>query len=191
MIRQGDWSSPATIAFPKTPGVDFVGRICQIDPYLSERCGLAIGDRVTSLCTTGGNTRHIAIDYRKLARVPLTVDPAVATCIPETYLAAFQALHYGQNNAARYKPSSLKGKSILVLGSMTSNLGRAVAELGVLGGPRAIFSTSKKKHIHLLESMGLIPLDEDSMDWRIEHHGKLDLIISLDRFVLNDSADNQ
>jgi NADPH:quinone reductase-like Zn-dependent oxidoreductase len=181
-MRQGHWRAPVDIDLPSIPGVDFVGRIYAIDSILSKRTGFGIGDRVTSLCTTGGNTRYIAIDHQDLVRVPDTLDAALATCLPETYLAAFQALHHSHSNAIRYKKSALRGRSVLIVGYIHSNLGRAVAELAHAAGVRIVYGTAESKHFQQVHLLRIVPISPDITECS-SLHGEIDLIVSLDQAV--------
>lgn len=136
-----------------------------------------------SLCMAGGNARYISVDSNKIVRVPDSIEPVLATCLAETYLTAFQTLHHGQGNSNRYKKSSLKGKSILVLGSMTSRLGLAMVELATAAGVQNLFATAKSKQFQQLETLGVMPLNKDSIEWWGKLHARLDLIISLEQSV--------
>lgn len=178
------WKNKST-QLPNTPGVDFVGKIMNIDPRTSNRYGLAINDRVISLSNFGGNARYISTVSSKLVKVPASIDPVKAVCLAETYLAAFQTLHHGQDNSVRYMKSSMKRKSILVCGSLISNLGHALAQLSKIAGVENIFATSKPKYFKQLESMGFIPLNVDSILWLDKLKGCLDLVISLDEPIVS------
>jgi NADPH:quinone reductase-like Zn-dependent oxidoreductase len=182
-IRRGEWNGKGQIPLPNSPGVDIVGRLYRIDNESADRYGLAKGDRVVALTKWGGNSRYLAVKPEELVKVPLTVDPAEAACLPETYLSAFQALHHGQNGAIRYKTNSLRGKSFLVVGPMTSNMGRALGQLGIIAGVQNLYATAKPKHYQRLTSMGILPLSQDPLDWYQRLYGKIDLIISLDEEV--------
>jgi NADPH:quinone reductase-like Zn-dependent oxidoreductase len=178
LIRQGDWRSPVEISLPCTPGVDFSGRVYEIDPILSQKTGFAVGDQVLSLCTTGGNARYVVVDHQNLVKVQGKIESALATCLPETYLAAFQALHHSQSNSTRYKKSSLGGKAVLIVGTVTSNLGRAVAELSHAAGARVVYGTAELKHYKLLQALKVVPITTEGDECE-----EVDLIVSLDQEV--------
>jgi len=146
----------------------------------SKRYGLSIGDRVVSLVKWGGNARFISIDPSTLVKVPESVDPASTVCLAETYLKAFQMLHQGQRGKMRYRVDSLIGKSILIIGSAASNLGRAIANLASAGGAVRIYALAKQKHYQELISMGVSPLNTESPNWWPSLIGDVDYVISLE-----------
>lgn len=182
-IRQGNWKGSA-IPLPNCPGVDIVGKVYCIDKQCALRTKLRIGDRVTALTKYGGNSRYLAIDADQLVRVPDRTDPAEATCFPETYLTAFQALHYGQSGNLRYRANALRGKTILLLGPLTTTLIAAFGQLSVIAGARYIYSPAKARHFEKIESMGIVPLSEDPLDWFESLMGRVDLIISVNEEVI-------
>jgi NADPH:quinone reductase-like Zn-dependent oxidoreductase len=179
-IRQGNWQRQPEPPIPNTPGVDVVGRIYRIDTETKKRYGLSVGDRVISLVKWGGNSRYLVMDPSTAVKVPDSVDPAVAVCLTETYLAAFQVLHCKQNGKARYQDSSLKDKTVLILGNAVTNMGRAIAQLAAHAGATQVFAMAKKKHFEQLSELGIGPLNQDSSDGWKDLFGMIDLIISID-----------
>jgi NADPH:quinone reductase-like Zn-dependent oxidoreductase len=161
-----------------------VGRIYRANTEASKRYGFSVGDRVISLVKWGGNARYLSVDPSKLVRVPESVDPAAAVCLAETYLAAFQVLHRGQTNRIRYRGTSLKGKTILILGYAISNMGRAIAQLATGAGALQVFAMAKLKHFDQLTALGISPLNKDSLDWWETLSGKVDFIISCEEDVV-------
>jgi NADPH:quinone reductase-like Zn-dependent oxidoreductase len=178
-IRRGEWWGKKQMSLPNTPGVDIVGKLYRIDKESSQRLSLKKGDRVISLTKRGGNSRYLSVNPDMLVKVPESVDPAEAACLVETYLTAFQLLHFGQSPGTRYRSTSLKGKTLLILGSMTPNMGRAMGQLSIYAGANGIYTTSKPKHFQQLTSLGFIPLSLDPVDWWEKLKGKVDMIISL------------
>lgn len=164
---------------PNVPGVDFVGKLYRIDAEASKRHGLVVGDRVISLVKWGGNARFLAVDPSTLVKVPEAVDPAAAVCLAETYLTAFQILHQGQRNKARYRGGSLQGKAVLIIGSARTNLGRAIAQLAADAGAVRIYAIAKKKNYRELMAMGVSPLNGSSTSWMDSLVGDVDCVISL------------
>ena len=178
-IRQGQWWGKDAVPLPNIPGIDFVGKLYRIDSETSKRHGLAVGDRVLSLVKWGGNARYVSVDPSTLVKVPETIDPASAVCLAETYLTAFQVLHQGQRNKARYRVDSLKGKAIFIIGSAISTIGRAVAQLAADAGAVRIYALSKAKHYQELMAMGVSPLNPDSKNWWNSLVEDIDCVVSL------------
>ena len=163
---------------PNTPGVDIVGKIYHIKPRVESQFDLRPRQTVMSLVKWGGNTRYITLKPSQLVKVPNGVDPAEAACLAETYLAAFQALHFGQLGSIRYRENSLKGKSILLIGAMSSNMGRAMVELAMNAGAASVYATAKKKHWKTLVNFGVVPLSQDPVDWILRVEGTIDLVLA-------------
>jgi NADPH:quinone reductase-like Zn-dependent oxidoreductase len=177
-VRRGKYwgeGSRKPLSLPIVPGVTFAGRIIQGDKL--RRSGLNIGDRVISLVRVGANSRHLCISRDRLVKVPAEIsDPASACCLPELYLAAFQALHLHQSNSVRYRKSALNGKSVLVLGGDTAH-GLAAIELAVAAGATIVYGAGKENHFGKIKEVGGFPVDRDPREWFAMAEGKLDLII--------------
>lgn len=183
VIRRGEFVDSGSY-LPSTPGVDFVGRIYRIDKKTAKKYGLAKGMIVTSLMKRGGNSRFVSVDPAFLVVVPDKLDPAVAVCLPEAYLSAFQILHHGQSPGSRYTSRSLKGKAIFINGVVTSNLGRAISQLAAEAGIEAVYATTKPKYVQNLLEMGIVPLSPDPVDWWEDLTGSIDIFISIGEKVL-------
>ncbi len=140
--------------------------------------GLKPMQTVMSLVKWGGNARFMTIHPKQLVKVPEGLDPADVACLPETYLSAFQVLHMGQMGSNRYRENSLKGKSILILGCMTNNMGQAMIELALHAGAKSIYATAKKKHWKTLVSYGVMPLSTDPMQYIPRIAGTMDLVLA-------------
>jgi NADPH:quinone reductase-like Zn-dependent oxidoreductase len=166
------------VPLPNVPGVDVVGKICDMKQHTATQYGLKPYQRVLSLVKWGGNSRYVALPSSHLVKIPDSLDPAEAACLPETYMSAFQVLHFGQHGAARYRENSLRGKSILILGSMANNMGRAIIELALHAGAANVYATAKKKHWKTLISFGIMPLSQDPFDWIMRLEGTLDLVVA-------------
>lgn len=178
LIRQGYWWGPDMAPLANTPGVDVVGKVFQVKPRVGVQFGLKPSEAVLSLTKWGGNSRYMAIDPAKLVKIPDGIDPAEAACLPETYLTAFQVLHFGQFGQSRYEKSSLRGKSILIVGSMANNLGKAIIELALNAGVANIYATAKKKHWKTLISYGIMPLSQEPTDWITRVEETIDLVLA-------------
>lgn len=181
-VRKGQFwchGSADALNLPIVPGVAFCGIVHQT-PRTTLKSGITIGDRVISLVPAGANARHLCISSDKLVKIPDTIkNAALAACIPETYLTAFQVLHFGQRNGARYRKSSLTGKCILVLGGATA-LGRALIEVAVSAGCNMIYATGKEKQFETIYKAGGAPLGRDAHQWGSIMTGRVDIMVSVD-----------
>lgn len=178
IVRKGDWWGEDTVPLPNTPGVDIVGKIYDMKQQTATQHGLKQYQTVLSLVRWGGNSRFVSLSPSQIVKVPDSIDPAQAACLPETYLSAFQVLHFGQQGAIRYRENSLRGKSILILGSMANNMGKAILELALHAGAANIYATAKKKHWKSLIALGIMPLSQDPIDWIMRLEGTLDLVVA-------------
>ena len=116
--------------------------------------------------------------------MPENVDPAEAVCLVETYMTAFQTLHFNQSFLTRYRKNSLQGKTILIIGGMSTNMTRAMSQLAQLAGAKNIFATARKKDFKQLSEYGIMPLSTDPLVWWEQLAGSVDLLISLDEEVI-------
>mmetsp|Transcript_17803 Transcript_17803/g.50450 ORF Transcript_17803/g.50450 Transcript_17803/m.50450 type:complete len:959 (+) Transcript_17803:209-3085(+) len=178
IIRRGDWWRAQGPRLPNSPGVDMVGKIFEMAPSVGDQYMLKKSQTVLSLTTCGGNSRFVKIHPSKLVKVPSGIDPAEAACLPETYLAAFQVLHFGQTGETRYSETSLKGRSILIVGSMSSNLGQALIDLAMHANAAVVYATAKSKHWKHLASLGVVPLGLDVAEWIMRVEGSIDLVLA-------------
>jgi NADPH:quinone reductase-like Zn-dependent oxidoreductase len=141
---------------------------------------------IISLTKWGGNTRFTSIDPNYVVKVPENVDPAQASTLPETYLTAFQVLHIGQLGSIRYRDNALRGKSLLILGSMANSMGQALIELALNAGVANIYATAKKKHWPKLISYGVMPLPQEPKEWILRIEGTIDLVVATNGGVRED-----
>ena len=181
-VRRGSYwgkDSQNPLNLPIVPGVAFSGYVTQLNRG-AMRAGMRYGDRVISLVRVGANARHLTISRDKVVTVPdeVTSDKQLA-CIPEIYLGAFQILHLGQKNGARYKRTSLAGKSILILGGATI-LGKALIELCHAAGASTVYATGKKRHFTTIEAFRATPINRDPRHWYSLLQGRIDLVVGLD-----------
>lgn len=185
LIRRGDiWgeSTQRALNLPIVPGVSFAGRVYQI-AQSSDRTGLCVGDRVTSLVQVGANSRHLCIGSEQLVKVPDELnDPCAVACLPEMYLSAFQALHMGQKNGARYRKTSLSGKCILVLGG-ANVLGQALIEVAVAAGSGTVYATGKERQFPAIAEAGGAPLGRDPRHWCSILAKKVDVVVGIDNSI--------
>jgi len=173
-IRRGEWPGiqldPYIIS-----GTTFVGQIHRKTPAFS---GFKAGDKVLSLVRYGANARYSCAPKDKLVKIPPTIHPESAVCLPEIYLGAFQALHLGHRGSVRYKSTSFRGKSILVMAGYTA-YGRALIEISLAGGADNCYVVSREKHHAAISRMGAIPLTKHPQDWLTLIGKKISIIITV------------
>ncbi|CAB9509613.1 quinone oxidoreductase [Seminavis robusta] len=175
-IRRGEWWG-GTLSLPRIPGVAFTGKIDQI--HKTGRNSMQRGDQVLSLVCSGSNSRYVCIPRERLVKVSSAQiqDPARLTCLPETYLSAFQALHVGQSSSVRYRNKSLSGKSIMFVGGVSA-FGQAIIELGIDAGASVVYATaSKVKQFQRIIEMGGIPLSATPSEWLPSISQQIDILI--------------
>jgi NADPH:quinone reductase-like Zn-dependent oxidoreductase len=175
-IRRGEWGEMRLNPYI-IPGAGLVGKIHHTEkksPFQS----LKPGDMVVSLVKAGSNARYACIQRDQLVKVPKGVDPASAVCLVETYLGAFQALHLGHRTGIRYRPNSMAGKSILILGG-ASCLGRALIELSIAAGAASVYATAKEKEFITIAELGAIPLSPDPQQWLTLIGRQIEIIVSV------------
>jgi NADPH:quinone reductase-like Zn-dependent oxidoreductase len=151
MIRRGrypDFKGP----LPFTPGYEIVGVV--------EKTGAGVvapreGELVADLCVVGGYAQYAIRPARFLARVPDSVDPAEAVCIPLAYLTAFQML-----TRCRDLPS---GATILVIGA-SGTVGTALLDLARHLGLKAIGTCSAANRA-VVEKFGAAAIDYRAGDF--------------------------
>jgi NADPH:quinone reductase-like Zn-dependent oxidoreductase len=145
MIRRGrypDFKGP----LPFTPGYEIVGVV--------EKTGAGVvapreGELVADLCVVGGYAQYAIRPARFLVRVPDSIDPAEAVCIPLAYLTALQML-----TRCRDLPS---GATILVIGA-SGTVGTALLDLARHLGLKAIGTCSAANRA-VVERFGATAID--------------------------------
>jgi NADPH:quinone reductase-like Zn-dependent oxidoreductase len=153
MIRRGrypDFKGP----LPFTPGYEIVG--------LVEKTGAGViapreGELVADLCVVGGYAQYAIRPARFLVRVPDSIDPAEAVCIPLAYLTALQML-----TRCRELPS---GATILVIGA-SGTVGTALLDLARHLGLKAIGTCSAANRA-VVERFGTTAIDYRAGDFVI------------------------
>lgn len=188
-VRRGSYwgdDSSRALNLPIIPGVAFSGYVMQLNRS-AMRSGLRYGDRVLSLVRYGANARHLCIPRDRVVTVPDELkDDQRTACLPEIYLGAFQALHMGQKNGARYKKTSLQGKSVLILNGATI-LGKALLELCHAGGAKSVYATGRERHFSILEQANALPLNRNPRHWYSLLKDRIDLVIGLDNESFGES----
>jgi len=178
LIRQGMWWGTGSVSLPATPGVDVVGRVCNITEHAAQKYGIEPDDYVAALIRCGGNSRYVKASGASLVKVPASVDPTAAACMVETYLSAFQSLHVGEMSNSRYSSDCFAGKNILIVGGI-SMVGQAMIELAKLAGASNIYATARPKHHMFLRSIGAIPLPIGIVEWLPLFTGKMDIVVDV------------
>jgi NADPH:quinone reductase-like Zn-dependent oxidoreductase len=175
-IRRGEWGDMQLNPYI-IPGAGFVGKIHHTEKKSAFQ-SLKPGDMVMSLVKSGSNARYACTQRDQLVKVPKGVDPTLAVCLVETYLGAFQALHLGHRTNIRYRPNSMTGKSILILGG-ASCLGRALIELSIAAGAAFVYATAKEKEFRTITKLGAIPLSRDPQQWLTLIGRQIEIIVSV------------
>ena len=137
------------------------------------------GDQVLSLVCSGSNSRYVCIPRDRIVCVPnnQTMSSAKLACLPEIYLSAFQALHHGHSNSARYRKNSLAGKTIMFAGGATP-FGQALIELAIEAGASTVYATATKvKQFQRIIELGGIPLSDNPDEWLSSIKQQVDLLI--------------
>ena len=176
LIRQGMWWGTGIVSLPATPGVDVVGRVCNISERASQKYDIRPGDYVAALIRCGGNARYVKASGSSLVKVPAKVDAAAAACMVETYLSAFQSLHVGEPADSRYSFNCYAGQNILVIGGI-SMVGQAMIELARLGGAAKVYATARQKHHKFLRSLGAVPLPIGIEEWLPTFSEQMDIVV--------------
>lgn len=118
---------------PSPPGVsDIIGLECSgIVEEVGADCelGFAVGDRIMALLAGGGYAEYVNVDERLVMRVPAGMDLKTAGAIPETWLTAYQLLHFVGKVEA--------GDTALVLAA-GSGVGTAATQLAVHAGASVV-----------------------------------------------------
>jgi NADPH:quinone reductase-like Zn-dependent oxidoreductase len=151
MIRRGrypDFKGP----LPFTPGYEIVGVVEKTSAGVAAP---RVGELVADLCVVGGYAQYAIRPARFLARVPDSIDPAEAVCIPLAYLTAFQML-----TRCRDVPS---GATILVVGA-SGTVGTALLDLARHLGLKAIGTCSAANRA-VVERFGAAAIDYRTGDF--------------------------
>jgi NADPH:quinone reductase-like Zn-dependent oxidoreductase len=144
LMRKGVY--PGAPRMPFVPGYDIVGVVDALGPGV---VGLAVGQHVAALITTGGYTTYSTLSAAELIPVPNGVDPAEAVSSLLNYVTAYQLLH----REARVRA----GEQIVVHGA-AGGVGTALLELSQLAGLSVYGTASRGKH-DLVTELGATPLD--------------------------------
>ena len=143
---------PGAPPFPFVPGYDVAGEVVA-------GAGFAPGERVAALTFTGGYAEHVAVDARRVARMPARMPAgagfADATACVLNYVTAWQMIE----RVARVPD----GATILVHGG-GGGAGTALLDLARRRGLRAFATASAGKH-DLVRRYGGLPIDYRAADF--------------------------
>jgi NADPH:quinone reductase-like Zn-dependent oxidoreductase len=151
MIRRGRYPDFKG-QLPFTPGYEMVGVV--------EKLGAGVvvplvGEMVADLCVVGGYAQYAIRPSSLLVRVPDSIDPAEAVCIPLAYLTAYQMLtRYGN-----LRP----GATLLVIGA-SGTVGTALLDLARRLGLKAI-GTCSAANLAVIERFGAAAIDYRAGDF--------------------------
>ena len=125
--RRGQYPPPP--GAPETLGLEVAGNIVTAASGAAGDGGFAIGERVMALLVGGGNAEFVAAPLGQLMRVPASLDWRAAAAIPETWLTAYQLLHFVGKAAAG---------EIVVIHAAASGVGTAAVQLAIGAGCRVV-----------------------------------------------------
>ncbi|HEY3735904.1 MAG TPA: NADPH:quinone oxidoreductase family protein [Jatrophihabitans sp.] len=138
--------------FPFTPGSEVAGVITAVG---AEVHGLAVGQRVNSVCGMGGYAEQVAVAASRVSPIPEAMDFPAAAALPVTYGTAY----HGLVDKARLAT----GETVLVLGA-AGGVGLACVEVAAALGARvlAAASTTPKRELCLRHgAQRTVGYDED------------------------------
>lgn len=127
---------------PFTPGMEVAGVVTQLG---SEVTGVAIGDRVMSMCGWGAFAEEVCIPAGMAFPVPDAVNLDIAAGFPITYGTAYHAL---RDRAA------LQDDEWLVVHGVGSGVGLNAVELGRLMGARVVAVSGSDTKLGIAKSFG-------------------------------------
>jgi NADPH2:quinone reductase len=155
--RAGGYPHPYAAQPGFTPGYDIVGEVLALGPTVPADSGLAVGDRVASLCRFGGHATHIVLPYDDLIRLEPTDDPVKMCALPLNYMTAWGLL--------KHSGVALPPGSSILIGSASGGLGTAVAQLVMAFKlDISMFGTCSASKFDYVRSLGVEPIDRNAAD---------------------------
>ena len=131
--------------YPIPPGEsDIMGLEC-VGEVMTAGVEYQKGSRVMSLLSAGGYAEYVAVDERLLMPIPAEMSDSEAACIPETWLTAYQLLHF----VAGVKP----GDKVLIHAG-GSAVGIAAIQLTQAAGAEAYVTAGADSKIEFAKSLG-------------------------------------
>ena len=144
---------------PKTPpfimGFEAAGVVVEVGSLVHR---LRVGDRVTSLVTSGGYAEYATADANAAIPIPPGISFAEATTIPVQGVSAYCLLKYGAN---------LKPTSSLLVQAAAGGVGLYLVQLAkIFGVEKVIALASSQEKLDLLRSLGAdLAIDYRDPSW--------------------------
>jgi NADPH:quinone reductase-like Zn-dependent oxidoreductase len=123
--RKGQYPPPP--GAPDSLGLEVVGEVIGAGPGAAG--GFKPGDRVMALLAGGGNAEYVTVPGGQLMRIPEALDYKHAAAVPETWLTAFQLLHFVGH--------AKRGETVVVHAA-GSGVGTAAVQLAIGAGCKVI-----------------------------------------------------
>lgn len=160
--RQGMFKSFIPIGLPHVPGYDIAGTVEAVGAHVD---GWRRGDRIVGLLgntTHGGYADHAIAEAHACARVPESLDLAVAAALPVAGLTGAQMIE------EQIKPAP--GESVLVTGAVGA-VGRFIVHAALAQGARVIAAVRppQAEEARALGASEAIALDQDVSTMVFDH----------------------
>jgi NADPH2:quinone reductase len=127
---------------PFTPGSEIAGEVVAV---ADDGSGIAIGDRVLSMCGLGGYAEQVAISALSAVPVPDGLDLERASTFVQSYCTAMFAL--------RHRAHLAPGETVLVLGA-GGGVGLATIDVAKALGARVIAAASSTDKLDAARAIG-------------------------------------
>lgn len=117
--------------------IESLGDACEL--------GFAVGDRVMALLAGGGYAEAVAVDERLLIKVPDGMDLKTAGAIPETWLTAYQLLHF---------VGGVQAGDTVLIPAAGSGVGTAAIQLSVAAGATVVAVAGTDEKLATAKALG-------------------------------------
>lgn len=145
LLRKGKFSRTlARDPLPRIAGFDISGEVVEVDERVA---GLAAGDLVfgmTNRFSGGVHSEYAVLNSDEIARIPSTMSPEIASCVPLSAQTALQALR----DCGRIVP----GRKVLINGASGGVGHFAVQIAGALGAE--VHAVCGPSHLDFVSSLG-------------------------------------
>jgi NADPH2:quinone reductase len=144
---------------PKTPpfimGFEAAGLVVEVGSQVRH---VRIGDRLTSLVSSGGYAEYATADANAAIPIPPGISFEEATTIPVQGVSAYCLLKYGAN---------LKSAGSVLVQAAAGGVGLYLVQLAkIFGVEKVIAMASSKEKLHLLRSLGAdLAIDYTDPSW--------------------------
>ncbi|SER38480.1 NAD(P)H-quinone oxidoreductase [Neolewinella agarilytica] len=138
---------PAPKGASELLGLDVAGTVIGLGSAVTD---FEVGDNVCALVQGGGYAQQICVDEMMLLRLPERLSFTKAAAVPETFLTAFQALHW---------IADLQEGMTVLIHAGGSGVGTAAIQLCRLAGATPIVTASPMKHARLKDLGAEICID--------------------------------